>query len=838
MNTPYFPPEAFERLAHRSVIEAGRILYGNGASLQRLQLVGEDFIATFGGSPGCRVVLSRDSGQSVCTCGCGYGGACEHVIAAMFAVNDRRAVQVALDFDAPVVDNTEESPAVGTENENSAVAEIETMEGSPAHRLYLREFDDLLLVELRFAYLDGAVEFSGGDRSREKLISVPVSRVVRLRRSFVNEMEAASRLREAGLIPFRAGVFTPDGDPVAWVREALPLLSALGFEVYGKETLVAFRPREVKPSMTLSMTAAGNGMVDCLIAVDYGGVPASLAALFDAVTAGRNYVKLTDGTTGMLPAEWVEKLAVVVSLIERAPKGEVVSVRKNRIAALDLLESIADSATWEGGGASGVELLSGYAGARKTVPVPKAFQGALRSYQQEGYEWFYFLQEFALGGCLADDMGLGKTIQTLALLLNEKERGAIPRSSLLVVPASLLFNWEREARTFAPSLLVMRYHGPDRKRFTPGAEMALADVVLTTYGTLQRELAMFKAMKFNYVILDEAQSIKNPLSESARAVRTLAAGRRLALSGTPIENNLSELWSLFTFLNPGMLGGYRSFAERFKRPIERERSEPQAAILRKLIAPCILRRTKALVAKELPPKTEIAVRVEMTPHQRTLYSMAKEACRADVARAIDDEGMDRARMQVLQALTRLRQICCHPLLVDPTYKGESGKFEALDGLIENVIGEGHKALVFSQFVSVLDLLRGRLDTRKIRYEFLSGKTVDRQKPVDRFQGDASVPLMLVSLKAGGVGLNLTAADYVIMVDPWWNPAAENQAADRAYRIGQTKPVFVYKLITEDSVEERVVELQRSKRELFDAVIMAESPFFRSLDRADIEKLFD
>jgi non-specific serine/threonine protein kinase len=286
-----------------------------------------------------------------------------------------------------------------------------------------------------------------------------------------------------------------------------------------------------------------------------------------------------------------------------------------------------------------------------------------------------------------------------------------------------------------------------------------------------------------------------------------------------------------------MLESYGSFASGFIKPIEKERCGPRAEFLRRLIAPCILRRTKEQVATELPPKTEIVIKVPMTPRQRTLYDMTREACRASVMNAIDTDGMDHARMHILQALTGLRQICCHPQLIDESYKGDSCKIEAVDGLLENISGEKHKALVFSQFVALLDLLRTHLDGKNIRYEYLTGQTADRRKPVDRFQENPDIPVMLISLRAGGVGLNLTAAHYVIMADPWWNPAVENQAAGRAHRIGQTKPVFVYKLIAADSVEERVLELQKSKKELFDAIITADASVFKRLNREDIERLF-
>ena len=851
MSTPFFSEAELQAHAHSSVLEAGHLLYGERTALKKLQIVGTDIIATFKGAPDCTAVISQKPAtplQSVCTCGFGYGSACEHVVAAMLAANAQQAIQIGLDFEAPAAAAADGAgyrativPPVaqelfGTHEPASPPVEIETVEDRPTPRLYLKEWDDMLLVELRFAYLDGLAEFHGHDRSREKLVAGPTGVIVRLQRSIVKEQLAASALQAAGLTPFRSGTYTPAADPAAWVRADLPRLSAEGFEVYGRETLVSFKTASAKPTMKLSVSRADNGIVDCTFDIEYGGAAAPLAGLFEAVIAGKKYVKLSDGTTGAIPGEWIEKLAIVFALCEAVPRTDTLRLSQTKLAAIEVLESIADCSSWEGTRKAGLKHLEDYASPAKR-DVPQTFKGTLRSYQQAGYEWFYFLQEFRLGGCLADDMGLGKTVQALALLLSERARGEALKTSLLIVPTTLLFNWQREARTFAPSLLLMLYHGRDRRRYSR-SDMGLADVVLTTYGTVQREIDLFKKLQFNYIILDEAQAIKNPLSETARMVRELTSRSRLALSGTPIENNLSELWSLFAFLNPGMLGSYRGFTTDFVKPIEKGRDETRMEVLRKLIAPCILRRTKGQVAKELPPKTEVMARVSMTPHQRTLYTMTKDACRASVMQAIDTEGLDRARIHILQALTRLRQICCHPLLVDPSYKGDSGKFEALDGLLENVVGERHKALIFSQFVSVLDLIRGRLDERKIRYEYLTGKTADRQRPVDSFQENPDIPVMLISLKAGGTGLNLTAADYVIMVDPWWNPAAENQAADRAYRIGQTKPVFVYKLITEDSVEERVVEFQKSKRALFDAIIMSEPSVFKNLKKEEIGRLFE
>jgi non-specific serine/threonine protein kinase len=851
MSSLHFSQEDFEALAQGPILSAGKNLFCNRSGLRQLHIVGPDIIATFKGTPDCTAVISRRESnaiQSACTCGFGYG-ACEHIVAAMLAANSQQAIQMGMDFSAAGSDDSPEelsvSPLSHEPEENhtgqseqsipATVTEIETIDGKPAPRLYLKEQNEMLLVELRFAYLDGIVEFPAADRSRENLVTSPSGSIVRLKRSVAREMAFSSRLTTAGLSLFRSGSYTPTGDPVSWVRNDLQSLSAEGIEIYGRDSLMSFKMAQAKPTMKLAVSSVTGSMTDCTMSISYGTANAPLPGVFEAVIAGHTYVKLSDGTTGEIPVEWIEKLALIFSLCEEPPRNEILRFRSTRVAALSVLESIADCLSWEAVKTAGIQRLGDYTKKRPAVPV--TFNGTLREYQQAGYEWFYFLQEFGLGGCLADDMGLGKTVQALALLLNEKASGCKPKTSLLLAPTSLLFNWQREARNFAPGLLVMTYHGRDRKRFR-ASDMALADLVITTYGTVQREIELFETIGFNYVILDEAQAIKNPLSDTSRMVRRLVSRSKLALSGTPIENNCSELWSLFSFLNPGMLGSFRAFCAGFSRPIEKERSREHLDVLRKIISPCILRRTKSQVARELPPKTEIILTVSMTPHQRTLYTMTRDACRADVLHAIDAEGMDRSRIHILSALTRLRQICCHPLIVDPAYTGDSGKFDALDDLIENAVAEGHKALIFSQFVSVLDLVRARLDGKGIKHEYLTGQTADRRRPVDSFQQNPDIPVMLISLKAGGVGLNLTAADYVIMVDPWWNPAVENQAADRAYRIGQTKPVFVYKLIAEDSVEQRVVEFQKSKQELFDSIITAEQSVFKNLDREDIARLFE
>jgi SNF2 family DNA or RNA helicase len=421
------------------------------------------------------------------------------------------------------------------------------------------------------------------------------------------------------------------------------------------------------------------------------------------------------------------------------------------------------------------------------------------------------LAELGLGGCLADDMGLGKTVQVLALLLARKRE---ERPSLVVAPKSLIFNWREEAARFAPSLLVLDHTGVQRE--PPGAHFADYDVVLTTYGTLRRDIAALREVEFDYVILDEAQAIKNASSTAAKTARLLRAQHRLALSGTPIENHLGELWSLFEFLNPGMLGA----SAAFKRFLGARWVEGEAmSALAKAVRPFVLRRTKKQVAKELPERVDQVLHCELEKPQRALYDELKAHYRTALLARARKVGVGRMTTHVLEALLRLRQAACHPGLIDRARVDEpSAKLDALLAQLESVVAEGHKALVFSQFTSLLAIVRARIEAKGLAFEYLDGQTRDRAACVERFQKDDACRVFLVSLKAGGVGLNLTAAEYVFLLDPWWNPAVEAQAIDRAHRIGQRKAVFAYRLIAKDTVEERVLDLQRQKRALVEGVL--------------------
>jgi SNF2 family DNA or RNA helicase len=439
------------------------------------------------------------------------------------------------------------------------------------------------------------------------------------------------------------------------------------------------------------------------------------------------------------------------------------------------------------------------------------------------------LESIGLGGCLADDMGVGKTIQMLALLELHRQRRAAGEPlppDLVIVPKSLLFNWEAEAARFTPKLKVLNYTGTARSR----EEIARYDVALTTYGTLRRDVVDLKDFEFQTIALDEAQAIKNSSSDSAKATRILNSRNRVVMTGTPVENHLGELWSLFEFLNPGLLGSSTFFkAGTTLEPESRE-------WLRKSLRPLILRRTKQQVASDLPARSEQVLYCELDAEQRKLYNTVLLKVKKDLDRRIQQEGLAKSKLHVLEALLRLRQISCHPQLVQESAKPVSAKFDVLLDQLTEIAEEGHKALVFSQFTSLLALLKPRLEEAGLKYEYLDGATADRQKRVEHFQADDNCPIFLLSLKAGGTGLNLTAADYVYLLDPWWNPAVEAQAIDRTHRIGQTRPVFAYRLVAKNTIEERILELQQSKRDLAEAILSEDNATLATLRKEDLDYL--
>ncbi len=567
---------------------------------------------------------------------------------------------------------------------------------------------------------------------------------------------------------------------------------------------------------------------------DYGAGTVQLPDLLKALKQGTNLVQLGDGSYGVLPEELLKQYGLLIGLGKA--HGDHIRYSRAQTGLLDALLASREEVQVDAVFAAAREQLRRFEGIQPAAQPP-GFRGELRTYQREGVAWMGFLRDLGFGGCVADDMGVGKTAQVLAMLETRRElrlKSMAPGPSLVVVPRSIVYNWMQEAARFTPRLRVLDHSGAGRDKSVE--QFSNYDLILTTYGTLRRDAVEFQNFRFDYIILDEAQAIKNAGTESAKAARLLQANHRLVMSGTPIENHLGELWSLFEFLNPGMLGSLSvdgSGGMSLKNP-----DQPTREMLSRALRPFILRRTKDQVAPELPLKLEQTVYCEMDRGQRKLYDELRDHYRHALLGRIETQGMGRSKMQILEALLRLRQAACHPGLLDAKRKDELGaKLEVLMTRLAEVIAEGHKALVFSQFTSFLDIVRLHLNKQGVVYEYLDGKVRDRQARVERFQSDPDCPLFLISLKAGGVGLNLTAAEYVFLLDPWWNPAVEAQAIDRAHRIGQLKRVFAYRLIAKDTVEEKVLELQNTKRNLADAIIRADASLVRDLKREDLEFLF-
>ncbi len=671
--------------------------------------------------------------------------------------------------------------------------------------------EDLFHAHLLIDYGRGWIE----DASASAGVWIPEERVYLVRDTHAEEA-ARETLQSLGLKQVDRLWRMPVKHMPRVVRGLLPL--GWHVEAEGK----AFRhagPARVEVS-------SGIDWFELRAEVDYGDTTVSLPQLLEAVRRGDTMVALGDGSFGLLPEEWLEKFAPLAGLGTKE-EGHL-RFRKNQAGLLDALLAAQPEVRVDEMFERVRQGLRDFHGVR-VAPQPPGFVGQLRDYQREGVGWMDFLREFGFGGCLADDMGVGKTAQVLAVLESRRAEGKGP--SLVVAPKSLMFNWRAEAARFTPRLRVLEHTG-----LTRDVELiADCDLVLSTYGTLLRDAPQLAAIEFDYVVLDEAQAIKNASTASAKAVRLLRGAHRLALSGTPVENHLGELWSLFEFLNPGMLGEAKVL--KMAGGLARNPGEEAREVLRHALRPFILRRTKQQVARELPEKTEQTIFCELGDAQRKLYDELRSHYRESLLKRVKQQGLGRSKMHVLEALLRLRQAACHPGLIDATRVDDpSAKLDLLIEQLADLREEGHQALVFSQFTSLLAIVRHRLDADGVRYEYLDGSTRNRQAHVEAFQNDPECSVFLISLKAGGLGLNLTAAEYVFLLDPWWNPAVEAQAVDRAHRIGQTRPVFAYRLIARDTVEEKVLALQNTKRDLADAILGGDNSILRDLKREDLELL--
>lgn len=604
-------------------------------------------------------------------------------------------------------------------------------------------------------------------------------------------------------------------------------------------------------SCNLSLKTVTSGdWFDIHASVQFGEFIIPFIKLRKYILNGIREFVLPNGETAVLPEEWFARFQGLIPLARF--KGDNLHFAKHHYLLLkNMLEGQVKSA---------IEKLIEQKNQEKTG-LPVGLKATLRGYQEEGFHWMMDLHKNSFGGCLADDMGLGKTLQTLTLLLKlkrDKKNIVIPSitenlqlnlfetehpteeeqpASLIVLPTSLVHNWANEIRKFTPSLNVLLYKGLQRKKATDLKKLALYyDVILTTYGTMRNDITEISKVGFFYVILDESQQMKNPASKTYKSVMQLKAQHRLVLTGTPIENSLSDLWSQLNFLNPGLLGNLSYFQKVFITPIEKHSNPEQQKTLQMLIGPFILRRKKEEVARELPPLTEHVVYCAMAEEQEKMYEEEKSVIRNTILENIEKEGIRRSSFVVLQGLTKLRQLANHPSLLNKDSEEASGKFEEIISMLENLVAENHKVLIFSSFVTHLKLIEERIQQQNWRYSLLTGKTTDRESVINQFQNDPKNFIFLISLKAGGVGLNLTAAEYVFITDPWWNPAAENQAISRAHRIGQQKNVFVYRFITENSIEEKIQVLKEKKSALADKFINSNNPF-AEITKEEIVELF-
>ncbi len=696
-------------------------------------------------------------------------------------------------------------------------------------------------------------------------------RVIDYARDRAAEQRAQEALAAAGLLPAsehelgdqgefsaRSFMLARDDSWPEWMLYEIPDLEAQGFTVDVADDF-GFRVEHARSwelnlaqgdesgsvmgQASFMVTLAGGEEIDLIDALArwVGSRPELLQAesLAQLKAQAQIPLPLPDGRLLPAPGEMVANILHFMMDVfagGRAGDGEVQLSAPQMLALEESLSSTAapvqiNSSVW----LKQMRAL-GDIGSVPAIAAPQGLQAELRDYQREGLAWMQFLRRMGFGGILADDMGLGKTVQALAHILCEQEQGRLEHPALVLAPTSLMHNWRREAEKFAPGLKVLVLHGPDRDRYF--RQLAEYDLVLTTYPLLARDHEVLEAQPWHLLILDEAQYIKNPRAKVSQLVRRLTAGHKLCMTGTPMENHLGELWAQFDFLMPGYLHDLRGFTKLFRKPIEIQGDQARQQALNVRLRPFLLRRSKEQVVLELPPKTEMIRSIEIEGAQRELYESVRLAMQKRVRDAMASMGSGQSQIVVLDALLKMRQVCCDPRLVSGLQDDApaSAKLQVLMEMLPEMIEEGRRVLLFSQFTSMLRLIEAEVSRRGIAYVKLTGQTQDRQAPIEVFQ-NGEAPLFLISLKAGGVGLNLTAADTVIHYDPWWNPAAENQATDRAHRIGQDKAVFVYKLITEGTVEEKILELQERKRELADAIHQQGTGQAALWSQEELESLF-
>lgn len=743
---------------------------------------------------------------------------------------------------------TEGFQLIEGEGEKKAVLSLEyNLKSEPGFVLYFRYGDEQFLS---VSGKEVAVSFSGqGERLQFK----------KVKRNRIWEQAIVNYLHSAGLVA-KDGFFMPEAAKpedkgealyviIDWINKHKPELEQADVLIEQK----GLKNNYFTGKQYLKIETGTSGdWFDIYASVTFGSYSFPFIKLKNHILNNKREFELPNGEVAIIPGEWFARYKSLMPFAKR--RGDTMQLGKHHFTLLqDILSTGED------------DILNVYqelTGHYDKTQLPDSLHAELRNYQLTGYSWMYSLHKFGFGGCLADDMGLGKTLQTLALLLKLKsadkgtgnifshsgdrqlnlfdvqESGSEPQpASLIVVPTSLVHNWEAEIKKFTPSLKTYKHVGQQRKN---GSDLNRAvqfyDIILTTYGTVRKDLEKLSGFTFFYLILDESQYVKNPFSKTYKAITSLNSKYRMALTGTPVENSLSDLWAQMNFLNKGLLGNLAFFRRFFITPVEKHNDAKQKEKLKILIHPFVLRRTKIEVAKDLPPLMEQVIICDMEEGQKVTYEKEKSIIRNAVLAGIGNESRQNPTFIILQGLTRLRQLANHPKLVNDLHETESGKFDEIFRMLENVMAENHKVLLFSSFVKHLVLIRDRIEKENWKYSMLIGSTINRGEIISQFQNDPGNRIFLISLKAGGVGLNLTGADYVFIVDPWWNPAAENQAISRAHRIGQDKHVFVYRFITQGTIEEKIQELQNRKSSLVDKLINSNNPL-QQISTEEIRELF-
>ena len=711
----------------------------------------------------------------------------------------------------------------------------EVKSGEPEVKLMLQERGDYLVFQPIFTYKGFETKASDKDTitipDGDKILIVHRNKEAEMR--FLDKLSA---LHSQFIRPQEGNSLILKGPDVLknnWFFLFVDSMKEAKVPVFGFEALRNFRFNTARPSTHIHVSS-GLDWFDAKVEIDFEGQKVGIADIKKALASKQSFVQLGDGTLGILPDEWLKKYSLLFKVGDG--KSDKLRLSKYHMSVIDELYENRNASELSFALDEKFERLREF----KNIPeieAPINLQPILRPYQTAGYQWLNYLNEVGWGGILADDMGLGKTVQALTMLQHYKtQEGKL--MAIVVCPTTLIYNWENEIKKFTPDLTYRIHHGSLRVRDM--VELQSANIIITTYGTLRSDIQVLLKILFDYVVLDESQAIKNPASKVTRAACLLTAKNRICMSGTPLQNNTFDIFAQMNFLNPGLLGSMDFFRNEFANPIDKFGEQEQKDHLRKLLYPFILRRTKEQVAKDLPEKTETILFCEMESEQRKIYDAYRNSYRDKIMGVIDQQGIDKSQLTILQGLMKLRQICDSPAILNEEDKhpNHSIKLDELTREIQENIGE-HKALIFSQFLGMLGLIKDKLRQEGVPFEYFDGSTSinDRQKAIENFQNNDQCRVFLISLKAGGVGLNLTAADYVYIVDPWWNPAVEQQAIDRTHRIGQTKNIFAYRMICIDTIEDKILQLQERKRKLASELISDDVNFVKALSKSDVEYLF-